>query len=138
LICSDSTTKLFNLFTTNPKSNPSNDLKRTFNEQHNQSNSSFTDNDNPFLHAPFHFSHRSPTHKQISQQAPIPPINHETISTSNTSAFDATSIVVGKRLSAFAPYHRQEPNTGTNGKYSGIEKKSIFNIWMIVDRSLYD
>ena len=139
LISTDSTTKLFNLFTTNSKSNPSNDLKRTFNEQQNQSNSSFTDNDNPFLHAPFHFTHRSPTHKQIPQ-APIQPTNHETISTSQTSAFDPTSIVVGKRLSAFAPYQRQEPNTGNNGKYSGIEKRkeSIFNIQMIVDRSLYD
>jgi hypothetical protein len=110
---SNSTTKLFNLFTTNSKANPSNDLKRTFNEQHNQNNSSLTDNDNPFLHAPFHFPHRSPTNKQISQ-APTVPTNHETITTSNTSVFDATSIVVGKRLSAFAPYHRQEPNSGNN------------------------
>jgi hypothetical protein len=136
LIYSDSTTKLFNLFTTNSKANPSNDLKRTFNEQHNQNNSSLTDNDNPFLHAPFHFPHRSPTNKQISQ-APTVPTNHETITTSNTSVFDATSIVVGKRLSAFAPYHRQEPNSGNNGKYLVIEREQIFNIRMIVDRSLY-
>ena len=40
---------------------------------------------NPFLHAPFH---HSPTTKP--------------------QAFDASSIMIGKRTSAFAPYHKQE------------------------------
>ncbi|CAF0725762.1 unnamed protein product [Adineta steineri] len=91
------TTKLFNLFTTNSKTNPSNDTKRIINERNNQTNSSFIDNDNPFLHAPFNRTHRSPTQKQISQ-APSSSMNVDTISTSNTSSFDPTSIVIGKRL----------------------------------------
>ncbi len=111
----DPTTKLFNLFTTNSKITPSTDSKRLFNEQNNQTNSSFIDNDNPFLHAPFRHAHRSPTHKQVSQ-APSSSINNDTITTSNISSFDPTSIVVGKRLSAFAPYQRQDSNSGNNGK----------------------
>jgi hypothetical protein len=111
----DPTTKLFNLFTTNTKANPSNDTKRILNEHNNQTNSSFIDNDNPFLQAPFHHSHRSPTHKQISQPSSLS-TNVDAITTSNTSSFDPTSIVVGKRLSAFAPYHRQELNSGNSGK----------------------
>jgi len=117
LIDLDPTTKLFNLFTTNSKINPSNtnDTKRTLNEHNNQTNSSFIDNDNPFLHAPFHYNHRSPTHKQLSQ-TPSLSTNTDSIINSNISSFDPTSIVVGKRLSAFAPYHRQELNSGNSGK----------------------
>lgn len=117
-IHSDPTTKLFNLFTTNSKPNPSHDFKRTINEHNNQTNSSFIDNDNPFLHAPFHFSHRSPTHKQASQMSSIPTNNESTTTTttSTLSAFDPTSIVVGKRLSAFAPYQRQESNSNQPGR----------------------
>ena len=115
-ICSDPTTKLFNLFSTNSKTNPSNDTKRILNEHNNQTNSSFIDNDNPFLQAPFHFSHRSPTHKQTAP-APSSSISTDTTSTSSlTTSFDPTSIVVGKRLSAFAPYHRQELHLGNSGK----------------------
>ncbi|CAF4338623.1 unnamed protein product, partial [Rotaria sp. Silwood2] len=110
---SHSHTKLFNLFTTNSKTNPSNDSKRTMNEHNNQTNSSFIDNDNPFLHAPFHYSHRSPTHKPVTQSSSLS-THVDTMTTSNITSFDPTSIVVGKRLSAFAPYHRQEPNSITN------------------------
>ncbi|CAF0737677.1 unnamed protein product [Adineta steineri] len=123
---SNPTTKLFNLFTTNSKTNPSNDTKRIINERNNQTNSSFIDNDNPFLHAPFNRTHRSPTQKQISQ-APSSSMNVDTISTSNTSSFDPTSIVIGKRLSAFAPYHRQEPNSGNNVIDPTSSSSSAFN-----------
>ncbi len=115
MIYLDPTTKLFNLFTTNSKINSSNnDTKRTLNEHNNQTNSSFIDNDNPFLHAPFHYTHRSPTHKQLSQ-TPSLSTNNDIITTSNISSFDPTSIVVGKRLSAFAPYQKQESNPGNSG-----------------------
>ncbi len=112
----DPTTKLFNLFTTNTKANPSNDTKRILNEHNNQTNSSFIDNDNPFLHAPFHYNHRSPTHKQLSQ-TPSLSTNTDSIINSNISSFDPTSIVVGKRLSAFAPYQKQESNSGNSGNF---------------------
>ncbi len=128
----DPTTKLFNLFTTNSKINPSNtnDTKRTLNEHNNQTNSSFIDNNNPFLHAPFHYTHRSPTHKQVSSQTLFSSTNNDSITTSNISSFDPTSIVVGKRLSAFAPYHRHESNSGNNGKL-------IFRIdYFIYDQTL--
>ncbi|CAF3385588.1 unnamed protein product [Rotaria socialis] len=107
---SNPTTKLFNLFSTNSKTNPSNDTKRSLNEHNNQTNSSFIDNDNPFLHAPFHHAHRSPTHKQVAQSSSSS-TKVDAITTSNVISFDPTSIVTGTRLSAFAPYHRQEPNS---------------------------
>ncbi|CAF0990820.1 unnamed protein product [Rotaria sordida] len=112
-VSSHPTTKLFNLFTTNSKTNPSNDSKRIVNEHNNQTNSSFIDNDNPFLHAPFHYSHRSPTHKPVTQSSLLT-TQADTITTANINLFDPIGIVVGKRLSAFAPYHRQEPNSITN------------------------
>jgi hypothetical protein len=137
---SDPTTKLFNLFTTNSKITPSTDAKRTINEHNNQTNSSFIDNDNPFLHAPFHHSQ---THKQVPLPS-LPPTssssssstNVDTITTANTSSFDPTSIVVGKRLSAFAPYQRQESNSGNNGKFIFqviIEIKIFFSSFLVVD-----
>lgn len=51
---------------------------------------------------------------------PSNPTNNEvtTTTTSNISTFDPTSIVVGKRLSAFAPYQRQEPNSTNPGMLS--------------------
>ncbi|CAM4760708.1 unnamed protein product [Rotaria magnacalcarata] len=107
---SNPTTKLFNLFSTNSKANPLNGTKRSLNEHNNQTNSSFIDNDNPFLHAPFHRAHRSPTHKQVAQSASSS-AKVDAITTSNVVSFDPTSIVTGTRLSAFAPYHRQEPNS---------------------------
>ena len=111
----DPTSKLFNFFTTNSKLSPSSGTKRMLHEHNNQTNSSFIDNDNPFLHAPFHHSRRSPTHK-LPPQSSSSSTNNETVTPSNANSFDPTSIVVGKRLSAFTPYHRQEPNSVTNGK----------------------
>jgi hypothetical protein len=80
-------------------------------EHNNQNNSSFIiDNTNPFLHAPFH---HSPANKQISSTN-----TDRTITTTNLSVFDPNSIIVGgKRISAFAPYHKQEINSDNHGSF---------------------
>lgn len=86
-----------------------------------KSSSSKHDNEtNPFLSAPFH---RSPIHK------------HQT-STTNSSACNLNSIIVGKRTSAFAPYQKpisigQVPQTEsstttdvfTNAPFKGKPKR---------------
>jgi hypothetical protein len=53
---------------------------------------------NPFLRAPFH-------HSQINKQTSV-------------STFDANSIVMGKRTSAFTPYQKQEINSIPSNKLS--------------------
>ena len=67
---------------------------------------------------------------------PSNPTNNEAITTSNISAFDPTSIVVGKRLSAFAPYQRQEPNSTNPGmsflEFPMTDAKSVFDISMMI------
>jgi len=115
-------TKLFQLFSTNSKSNASQETKRILNEQNNQNHSStFIDVDNPFLHAPFHHAHRSPTRQNVTNTSSSLTTTTTTNVDLSTSSFDPTSIVVGKRLSAFAPYQRQEVSTSK-------EEKNVFAV----------
>ena len=45
-----------------------------------------------------------------------------------TSSFDPTSIVVGKRLSAFAPYQRQDVTVGTSGENILLTRLPLFEL----------
>lgn len=112
LICSDATTKLFHIFTSNAKTNAAPDTKRILNEQNNQnSHSTVFQHDNPFLHAPFNHSNKNNSSTQGSSNSSI------NADSTNSLSFDPTSIVVGKRLSAFAPYQRQDQSTNSQGNY---------------------
>ena len=114
VFCSDATTKLFHIFTSNAKTNASNDTKRIVNEQNNQNyypSTTTYDYDNPFLQAPFHHSHKTHSSTQASSSSSI------NADSNSSSSFDPTSIVVGKRLSAFAPYHRQDPSGNASGEF---------------------
>ncbi|CAF0888513.1 unnamed protein product [Adineta steineri] len=75
------------------------------NSELNRTTKSFqhsTNINNPFLRAPFH---HSPANKQMSTSS----TNIDRIAnTINPSLFDANSIVIGKKSSAFAPYQKQE------------------------------